>query len=268
MLGFSAHSYLQKVKYSLTRSIIIFIVLHFMTSRETNAQQFAADNHWVAPHGVLTMIGTAGQKYMMFNAVGAIIPEWEFNVQVINYYSDPTNSAETYTAGSFFVKHRLKQNEAETAGQAIMLGTGVVPQHLAKGEVTRSLMSWWALWISTYSFCDDRVLWDILPGATLNLDYKQSGNTAWGFTYSSRVAIYKIVPRSALVAEIFGTAGTAASPISYRAGIRWESPKWVFTGTYSYAFDGSYGAGFEIGFVFFTEPQFGNKKDKKDKKNK
>lgn len=223
------------------------------------AQQFAADNQWVADRGVFTMIGTGGQKYMMFNVVGALVQEWEFNAQVIHYYGDPAESSDSYTAGSFFIKRRLKQNKAETAGYAVMAGTGVVPQHLDKGEVTSSLQSWWANAVATYSFASDRVLLDVLPGATVNLDHKQSGNTAWGFTYSSRLAIYKIVPNSAIVAEVFGTAGKAASPISYRAGVRWESSKWIVAGTYSNAFDSSYGAGFELGFMFFTEPLFGNK---------
>ena len=43
------------------------------------AQQFAGDNQWVAPHGVATIAGTAGQDYAQFYAIAAILPEWEFN---------------------------------------------------------------------------------------------------------------------------------------------------------------------------------------------
>jgi len=43
---------------------------------------------------------------------------------------------------------------------------------------------------------------------------------------------------------------------SYRPGIRWESPKLDITGMHSDAFDGSGGAGFEIGLMYFTDPRF------------
>jgi len=58
------------------------------------------------------------------------------------------------------------------------------------------------------------------------------------------------------VAEVFGTAGEAKSDPRYRFGVRWESKKLVIAATYSDAFDGSGGAGFEIGFIYFTEPRF------------
>jgi hypothetical protein len=38
--------------------------------------------------------------------------------------------------------------------------------------------------------------------------------------------------------------------------VRWEGKKWIVAGTYSDAFDGSGGAGFEIGVIYFTEPRF------------
>jgi hypothetical protein len=47
----------------------------------------------------------------------------------------------------------------------------------------------------------------------------------------------------------------AYAPPGYRAGVRWEGKKWVVAATYSDAFDGSGGAGFEIGFIYFTEPR-------------
>jgi hypothetical protein len=95
-----------------------------------------------------------------------------------------------------------------------------------------------------------------MPGFTVNLDQGDTGENAWGFTYTSRLAIYDVIPQSAIVAEVFGTAGEAYAPPSYRAGVRWEGKKWIWAATYSDAFDGSGGAGFEIGFIYFTEPRF------------
>ncbi len=217
------------------------------------AQQFAGDNQWVAPKGVATLVGTFGQKYMMLDLTVAAFQEWEFNLQATHYYNDPRNQTASYTSPSFYVKRRLWQNKAQTAGYALFAGTGVYPQHLDQGEVTTSFRSWWAMGVATYAFAQNKILWDILPGVVANLDHKQTGNTAWGFSYSSRVAVYKIIPSSAIVGEVFGTAGEAFSPISYRAGVRWESERLVIAGTYSQSFDASTAAGFELGIVFFTQ---------------
>ena len=53
------------------------------------AQQFAGDNQWVAPHGVATIVGTVGEEYSQFYAIGALVPDWEFNLQLTHYYDDP-----------------------------------------------------------------------------------------------------------------------------------------------------------------------------------
>jgi len=239
------------------RNIYRCFLISFLASNVATAQQFIADNQWVAPHGSATIIGTAGQDYSQFVAVAALIPEWEFNAQLIHYYDNPKTNSDSYTSSTFFAKRRLIQNEAETAGYAIAAGVGLFPQHLDQGEVLSNFQSYFANAIATYAFANNNVLLDIVPGATVNFDHKQSNSTAWGFTYSSRLAAYKIIPQSAIVAEVFGTAGEARSPISYRAGVRWESPKLIVSGTYSSAFRSSFGVGFEIGIVLFTKPFFG-----------
>ena len=77
----------------------------------------------------------------------------------------------------------------------------------------------------TFAFREATVSWDLLPGVIVNLDEDQSGKTAWGMTWSSRLAVYKIIPQSAVVAEVFGTAGEAYAEPTYRVGVRWESPR-------------------------------------------
>lgn len=240
-----------KYKIHLQYYFILFI-FGMAASHASNAQQFAGDNQWVAPKGVATIVGTFGQKYAMFDLTVAAFQEWELNLQATYYYEDPRNQSGSYTSPSFYAKRRLWQNDAETAGYALFAGTGVYPQHLDKGEVTTRFRSWWAMGVATYAFAENKILWDLLPGVVANLDHKQSGSTAWGFSYSSRVAVYKIIPSSAIVGEVFGTAGKAYSPIGYRAGVRWESKKVVIAGTYSQSFDASTAAGFELGIVFFT----------------
>lgn len=246
--------------------LAVLMINTVYTPAKLNAQQFAGDNQWVAPHGVFTIVGSAGQEYSQFYLVGALIQEWEFNLQLTHYYNDPREQSSSFTASSFYIKRRFWQNERETAGYAAFAGTGLIPQHLDEGEVAQSLKSWFVMGIATYSLFDDQLLWDFLPGATVNFNHNDADNTAWGFTYSSRMALYKIIPQSAIVAEVFGTAGEAYSPLSYRAGVRWESKHWIIALTYSRAFDDTYGAGIEFGLMYFTPPLFGRSKKEEGSK--
>ena len=220
------------------------------------AQQFYGDNQWVAPHGVATLVGIAGSEYSQVIATAALVPEWEFNLSFVHNYDDPVTGSSSYNSGSFYVKHRLSQNKSETAGYAIMAGTGRWPEHIVQGNKSSAGESWWANLNATYAFLDDKVLLDILPGFVLDTDRERSGDNAWGFTYGSRVAIYDVIPKMAIVAEVFGTTGEAYVEPSYRAGLRWESTKLVVALTYTDAFDGSAGGGVELGFMYFTEPRF------------
>ena len=46
-----------------------------------------------------------------------------------------------------------------------------------------------------------------MPGGMVDFDYGNNKKTAWGFTYTTRLAIYKVIPQSAIVGEYYGTAG-------------------------------------------------------------
>ncbi|GAB3104338.1 hypothetical protein GCM10027217_27640 [Pseudomaricurvus hydrocarbonicus] len=228
----------------------------FSLASTVKAQQFVGDNQWVAPYGVSTLAATVGEEYAQLYVIGSLVPEWEFNVQLTNYYDDPRDDDDSYVATNLFVKRRLLQSDDELTGYSIVAGTGSFPEHQEDGEVAKAFKSYWVTGTATYAFLDDNLLLDVLPGVSVNLDSGDDSETAWGFTWSSRAALYGVVPQSALVAEVFGTAGEAYAEPSYRLGVRWESPKFVAAFTYSDAFDGSGGAGFEVGIIYFTEPRF------------
>jgi hypothetical protein len=227
-----------------------------VSPNSATAQQFYGDNQWVAPHGVATVVGIAATEYSQVIATAALLPEWEFNLSLVYTYDDPLTRSSSYNSGSLYIKRRLSQNDAETTGYAIMAGTGLWPEHIVDGNVSGAGESWWANLNASYSFLDNNVLLDVLPGFVVDLDRERSGEEAWGFTYGSRVAIYGVVPRSAIVAEVFGTTGEAYTEPAYRAGLRWESTKLIVALTYTDAFDGSAGGGLELGFMYFTEPRF------------
>jgi hypothetical protein len=220
------------------------------------AQQFMGDNQWTAPHGVSTQAVTVGEEYSQYIFVLAALEGLELNAQFTHYYDDPRDLTESHTAASFYAKYRISENDAGTTGYAVFFGTGVNPDYLDQGVVTQAFDSYFSQLVATYGWNNDRVLLDVIPGVTVNLDQGDTDETAWGFTYASRLAIYDVIPQSAIVAEVFGTTGEAYAPPSYRAGVRWEGKKWVVAATYSDAFNGSGGAGFEIGVIYFSEPRF------------
>ena len=231
---------------------VLLFALLVATGRPAGAQQFNSDNQWVAPHGVATIIATVGQEYSMFMATAALLPETEFNIGVTHFVDEPLNLTEGHYSGIFYVKRRLSENEAGTGGWAVMGGTGVYPGYLAQGEVTDTFQSWWGNAVYTIPFRDGAITWDLLPGFLLNLDKDQTGENAWGMTYSSRVAVYKIIPHSAIVGEVFGTTGEAYAEPTWRLGVRWESPRVIVAATYGDTFSGTGTPRFEIGVVVLT----------------
>ena len=228
------------------------LALVSLAVRPAAAQQFNSDNQWVAPHGVSTLVLTLGQEYSVAMAVAALLPETEFNLGVTRFEGSPQDGTEDHDSSIFYVKRRLVENEAGNGGWAIMGGTGVDPSHLEQGEVTDNFRSWWASGVYTVAFRDGQVTWDLLPGFMVNLNKDQSGETAWGMTWSSRLAVYKIIPSSAIVGEVFGTTGEAYAEPTYRIGIRWESPRVIVAATYGDSFSRSGSPRFEIGIMYLT----------------
>lgn len=252
----------QSVPWSIARTVLMrtafFSLLGIAVGNtEVRAQQFNSDNYWTAPHGVSTLVGTVGQNYSALLDVFALFPGWEFNFGATIYREDKRTSTLNHVSAIFYVKHMLYENEAKTGGYSLTMGTGVNPGYLQAGTVTTSFKSYWFYAAATFPFFDNTLSWDILPGALLNLDYGADQEKAWGFTYSSRLAIYKVIPESAIVGEIFGTEGQAYSKPQYRVGIRWESKTIVAALSYGAALDGTRGAGVELGVMIFTPPFLG-----------
>ena len=230
----------------------LFLALVVATGGPAGAQQFNGDNQWVAPHGIGTFVLTLGQEYSTIMAVAALLPETEFNLGITRFNEDPQNQSEGHYSGIFYVKRRLVENEAGDAGWALSVGTGIDPSYLEAGTVTDNFQSWFVNTSYTASFRDGDVTWDLLPGIMVNLDKDQSGETAWGMTYSSRVAVYKVIPQSAIVGEVFGTTGEAYAEPTWRLGVRWESPRVIIAASYGDSFSGGGGPRFEIGAIFLT----------------
>ena len=44
-----------------------------------------------------------------------------------------------------------------------------------------------------------------MPGALYDWSSNNTEGPAWGFSYATRMAVYKIIPETAIVAEVYGT---------------------------------------------------------------
>ena len=235
----------------------VLLLLLFLRPDDAVAQQFVSDNQWVAPPGVATLIPVVGEEFAFIQLVGALVPEWEFNVALTRYYDSPEDESGAYNTGSIYAKHRLSENDDENGGTSIVFGTGYIPSHREVGEVVDAFDSYWGNLTYTMAFREGQVTWDLLPGVIVNVDEGESGETTQGVTYASRVAVYGIIPQSAIVAEVYGTVGEARLDPSYRAGIRWESEKLIISATFNDGLGNSAkGNGVEIGFMYFTDPRF------------
>ena len=230
----------------------VWLALMVLTVSPAAAQQFNGDNQWVAPHGVATFVLTVGQEFSTAYAIAALLPETEFNIGVTRFVDKPLEGTEGHYSGIFWVKRRLVENEAGTAGWAVSAGTGVDPSYLEAGTVTDTFQSWFANTSYTLAFRDGDVTWDLIPGVMVNLDQDQSGENAWGMTYASRAAVYKIIPQSAIVGEIFGTAGEAYAEPAWRLGVRWEGRRVIVAASYGDSFSGGGSPRFEIGVMVLT----------------
>lgn len=227
----------------------------FVAGPCAQAQQFNSDNYWTAPHGTETTIATIGQHYSALVGVVTLFPTWEFNLGATLYKEDQTTNTTDHYSTTFYVKHMMYENEAKNGGWAIVGGTGLQPGYLKSGTISGDFRTYWVNVPITIAFLDGALSWDILPGVSLNKEYDVQKEKAWGYTYSTRLAAYKIIPQSAIVGEIFGTEGDAYSKPQYRAGVRWESKSVIAALTYGAALDGTRGAGLEFGIMILS-PQF------------
>lgn len=236
--------------------VVTVIVAMGLLAPAARAQQFNSDNYLTMPYGTATFVVTHGQRSSTMISSFALAPNWEFFVQAYLFWKDDTTGAAEHFSTNLYAKYMFVENAAKTGGFAVMGGVGGNPGYYQRGELTNSFRTVWAASPLTLPFLGNKVLLDLMPGFEGDFDRGGSKTTSWLFTYSTRVAIYGIIPRSAIVAEVYGSTGQGAPHSEYKAGVRWEpNPLFALAVTYSAGLDGSPGAGAEAGFILFT-PRF------------
>ena len=235
----------------------IFITVAFVmfTGNRVSAQTFNSDNYLTMPHGIGTFVVSTGQRNAAMYATWALLPRFELNVSTALFWENTEFNSPQHFSTNVFGKYMFWVNKSNTGGGGIFLGIGKSPGFYTQEGYSAIHKNYWTAIPFSFPLFNNTISWDIMPGALVDLDYGENNSTAWGFTWSTRLAIYKIIPKTAIVAEAYGTEGQAFSKPEYKVGLRWEPNDYIIPAiSYGSCFDGSKGAGFEIGVIIFTSP--------------
>lgn len=219
------------------------------------AQQFNSDNYLAMPRGMSTTTVTVGTEFTGILVSFALLDGWEFFAGSFMSYEDASMGLSASWSAVLMGKYLVYENRARNGGVGVTVGTGNNPGYLEQGRVTRSFKTFFVTPQISLPLFGGAVSWDLNPGVQFARDQGEGGDQSWDFTYSTRAAFYGLLPRSAVVAEVFGT--TSVTEPQYRVGVRWEGAGDMIVPavTWSQGFDGSASGGFEVGFTMFT-PRF------------
>jgi hypothetical protein len=256
-LGLKQKTFFRLFEWVATVSVLTFGFLAGIQV-PVRAQQFNSDNYWTTPKGMGTVIVTAGQRHALFLDTFSLMKDWEFSLGGTMFREDEDIDRAAYYQLTGYAKYSIFENQAKNGGAAVKFGMGARPGYYQAENLTTDLQEYWAEFPLTVAFHGDDVLLDLIPGGSLSRNFGTENNNAAGFTYSSRLAVYKIIPRCAVVGELFGTEGEAYSPTQFKTGVRWESPALLISLSYGDGLKGNTGAGWEIGFISY----WGNPSDK------
>lgn len=235
------------------RLVFGFILIANISVR---GQQYNSDNYLSKPHGMATIILTYGQRNSMIMNTFSLFPRWEFTAAGYIYNNDNDPKTDDGHSTSFYAKYMIYENEAQTEGMAVKVGTGLDPGYLdGNDRVNDAFQTFWTNAPITLAFFNNTLSWDIMPGASVTRHYGDEDKTVWAFTYSTRLSWYPFNQEFAIAGEIYSSEGELKVPVEYRVGLRWEPSQYaVFALTYDDEFSGSNGAGWEFGVMLFTPP--------------
>jgi hypothetical protein len=250
-----------------TSRFIVPLTLFVLTGT-ARAQQFNTDSWLSKPHGTITLIPTIGQRNSMIMNTFSLFPKWEFTFAAYMYNDDNDPLTDDGYSASLYVKYMFYQNKAATGGASVKAGTGMFPGTIQGQDREKdAFQSYWMNVPCTIPFFDNKVSWDLMPGASVTKNYGQTETTEWAFTYSTRVAWNPFSPKWSVVGEVFGTEGGVTAIPEYKLGIRYEPNQYgVFCLSYGQEFNGTNGAGFELGVMLYTPPFAYFGKHNKEKK--
>ena len=221
------------------------------------AQQFNSDNYLAMPHGTVSTTITAGLRNSGLIASIALVPKFEFFAQATLFKEDTSLEIPSNFTTTIYAKYMFWENQTKNGGGGVFLGFGRAPGYWSKTQFVELHRNLWSAVALTFPLFNNAISLDLMPGLVYDFSSEEGVPNGWGFTYSTRVAAYGIIPKSAVVGEIYGTEGSLFSPMEYKVGIRWEPNGTIIPAiTYGNTFSGEgRGARLEIGVTIFS-PQF------------
>ena len=243
----------QLIRLEKSCFVLVFLSAFFLKSLDSQAQQFNTDNYLTMPHGTTTILLTNGGRNAGTAASFALAPRWEFFAQAFMFWENEEELSPQHFNILAYAKYMFWVNKENNGGGGAFLGFGKSPGYWQNTEFLKTQKNVWTAIPITLPLFKNTISWDIMPGAIFDWSNSDSGDPAWGFTYSTRVGVYKIIPKTAIVGEVYGTSGSAYSKPEYKIGLRWEPNNTIVPAiTYGRALDGTPGAGLEIGVVIFS----------------
>lgn len=238
------------------KSIILCCFAIILICYSSTAQQFNSDSWLSKQKGTITIIPTFGQRSSMLMNTYSLFKGWEFTIAAYLYNNDNNPATNDGYSASLYAKYMFYENKAQTGGAAVKFGTGTFPGTIDEHyRVKDAFKTYWMNTPATIPLFNNRISWDLMPGASVTANYDDSSASTFSFTYSTRVAWYPWKPDLSLVGEVFGSTGKTGAIPEYKIGVRWEPSQYaVFALTYGHEFSGSLGAGFEFGVMLFTPP--------------
>jgi hypothetical protein len=240
----------------MKREIVFLLLALLFSSKLLLSQQFNTDNFLTMPHGTGTFVITTGERNSTMISSFALMKNFEFFLQANLFRDNRIDDYSQHFTTSVYAKYMFWKNATNTGGGAVFFGFGRSPGYYNETEFNQLSRNIWTASPFTFAFFNNALSWDLMPGALVDFENGNDKEIAWGYTWSTRLAIYKIIPETAIVGEAYGTEGQAYSKPEYKAGLRWEPNDYIIPAiTYSSNVEGGLGAGLEIGIVIFA-PQF------------
>lgn len=253
---------MQPYKNFIMKRLILISIFILITINLANAQQFVSDNYLTMPYGTSNVVFTYGARSAAVLPSMGLFHNWEFFLGASLIYKDEDREAEDHFSVLAFAKWMVFENNKMTGGVAFTFGTGGNPAYHVKDKQIESFRNYYIVGELTLPLFNNIISWDLNPGVQLDFNRNtEMDKAAWGFSYASRMAIYKVIPKTAIVGEIYGALGEASANLEYKFGLRLELSSIVVPAiTYGNSTDGSRGPGFEIGIMVFSPPFLYKKK--------
>lgn len=234
---------------------LALITLMVMVGR-LSGQQFNSDSWLSKPHGMMTIIPTWGERSSMLMNTVSLFPRWEFTIAAYLYNEDKNKGTDDGYSTSLYAKYMFYENKTKTGGAAVKAGTGVFPGTLSSDlNEKNAFKTYWINTPVTIPFFENKLSWDLMPGASVTRDISEDEVSGWAFTYSTRLAYNPWGPKFSIVGEVFGSEGETGTIPEYKFGPRYDLSQYAtFALTYGQEFNGNKGAGFELGVMLFTPP--------------